>query len=86
MKKLRPQEPDFDQIAKYIAGARKKLESARRTLEIDEEASYQLAYEAMLKASLGLMLSDYPVVSACHYPLCRYLSVDNKSFAPCIVL
>jgi len=58
MKKLRPQQPDFDQIAKYIASARKKLETARKTLEIDEEASYQFAYEAMLKASLSLMLSS----------------------------
>ena len=57
MRKLKPQKPDFDQIAKFIAGARKKLESARKTLIIDEEASYQLAYEAMLKASLGFMLS-----------------------------
>ena len=57
MKKLRTQTPDFEQIAKYVAGARKKLESARKTLSFDEEASYQLAYEAMLKASLGLMLT-----------------------------
>jgi hypothetical protein len=57
MRKLRPQKPDFDQIAKYLAGTRRKLESARKTLVIDEEASYQLAYEAMLKASLGFMLS-----------------------------
>ena len=53
MKKLRPQKPDFDQIAKYVAGAGKKLESARKTRVIDEEASYQLAYEAMLKVSLN---------------------------------
>lgn len=49
MKKLKPQKPDFNQIAKYLAGASKKLDSARKTLVIDEEASYQLAYEAMLK-------------------------------------
>lgn len=36
---------------------RKSSRQRRRPLEIDEEASYQLAYEAMLKASLGLMLS-----------------------------
>jgi uncharacterized protein (UPF0332 family) len=57
MRKLKPQNPDFDQIAKFIVSARKKLESAKKALAIDEEISYQLAYEAMLKASLGLMLS-----------------------------
>ncbi len=57
MKKLRPQKPDFDRIARYLAGAGKKLQAARKILVIDEEAAYQLAYEAMLKASLGFMLS-----------------------------
>jgi len=55
MKKLTPQKPDYDRTAKYIAGAGKKLESARKAFSIDEQASYQLAYEAILKASLGLM-------------------------------
>ena len=57
MKKLRPQRTDFERIARYLAGAEKKLQAARKVLIIDEEASYQLAYEAMLKASLGFMLS-----------------------------
>jgi len=38
-----------------LASAAKKLAAAKKTLAIDEEASYQLAYEAMLKASLGFM-------------------------------
>lgn len=57
MKKLRRQRADFEQIARYLASAQKKLAAARKTLDIDAEASYQLAYEAMLKASLGYMLS-----------------------------
>ena len=57
MKKLKSQQVDFDQVRRFLAGAGKKLTAARKTLEIDEEASYQLAYEAMLKASLGFMLS-----------------------------
>jgi len=56
VKKLKPQRIDFEQIGRFLAGAEKKLAAARKNLEIDEEASYQLAYEAMLKASLGLML------------------------------
>ncbi|MBI2815887.1 MAG: hypothetical protein HYX72_02995 [Acidobacteria bacterium] len=46
MKKLKSQHVEFDQIIKFLAGAEKKL-----------EAAYQLAYEAMLKGSLGYMLS-----------------------------
>jgi uncharacterized protein (UPF0332 family) len=57
VKKLKPQQVNFEQIGRFLAGAEKKLAAAKKTLEIDEEASYQLAYEAMLKASLGLMLS-----------------------------
>lgn len=57
MKKLKSQQVDFGQVGRFLAGAGKKLTAARKTLEIDEEASYQLAYEAMLKASLGFMLS-----------------------------
>jgi len=57
MSKLKPQPANFEQIGRFLAGAAKKLVAAKRTLAIDEEASYQLAYEAMLKASLGFMLS-----------------------------
>lgn len=57
MKKLKPQEADFEHIKRFIAGAEKKLSAAKKNLAIDEEAAYELAYEAMLKASLGLMLS-----------------------------
>ncbi|MCI0622779.1 MAG: HEPN domain-containing protein [Acidobacteria bacterium] len=57
MKKLKPQRTDFEQISQYLAGAEKKLASAKKILSVDEEAAYQLAYEAMLKGSLGFMLS-----------------------------
>lgn len=57
MKKLKSQLPDFEQINRFLAGAAKKLAAAEKMIRIDEEASYQLAYEAMLKASLGFMLS-----------------------------
>jgi uncharacterized protein (UPF0332 family) len=57
MKKLKPQRVDFEQIGRFLASAAKKLAAAKKTLAIDEEASYQLAYEAMLKASLGFMRS-----------------------------
>lgn len=57
MKKLKRQNVDFAQIGRFIASAEKKLAAAKKTLTIDEEACYQLAYEAMLKASLGFMLS-----------------------------
>lgn len=57
MKRLRPQPANFLQISRFLVSARKKLQAAKKTLEIDEETSYQMAYEAMLKASLGFMLS-----------------------------
>jgi uncharacterized protein (UPF0332 family) len=57
MKKLRSQHIDFEQISRFLSGAEKKLASAKKILALDEEAAYQLAYEAMLKGSLGFMLS-----------------------------
>ena len=57
MKKLRPQRVDWGQIDRFLQGAEKKLASAHKILAFDEEACLQLAYEAMLKASLGFMFS-----------------------------
>jgi hypothetical protein len=57
MKKLRPQTVDWPQIERFLASADKKLASAHKMLAFDEEACLQLAYEAMLKASLGFMFS-----------------------------
>jgi hypothetical protein len=55
MKKLKPHVTDWAQIDRFLAGAAKKLASARKILAFDEEACLQ--YEAMLKASLGFMFS-----------------------------
>ena len=57
MRTRKPQRADFEQVSRFLAGAQRKLAAARKTLNMDEEASYQLAYEAMLKASLGFLLS-----------------------------
>ena len=57
MKKLKRQDIDFAQISRFLSGAERKLAAARKILSVDEEACYQLAYEAMLKGSLGFMLS-----------------------------
>jgi uncharacterized protein (UPF0332 family) len=57
MKKLKPHVTDWAQIERFLASADKKLASARKILAFDEEACLQQAYEAMLKASLGLMFS-----------------------------
>jgi uncharacterized protein (UPF0332 family) len=57
MKKLKPQRIDWAQIDRFLASAAKKLASAQKILEFDEEACLQQAYEAMLKASLGFMFS-----------------------------
>jgi uncharacterized protein (UPF0332 family) len=57
MRKLTPQRVDWSQIERFLESAQKKLASAHKILAFDEEASLQQAYEAMLKASLGLMFS-----------------------------
>ena len=57
MKKLKPQKVDWAQIKRFLQSAEKKLASAYKILAIDEEACFQQAYEAMLKASLGFMFS-----------------------------
>jgi len=44
-------------VKQFLADAKKKSVAARKTLAIDEETAYQTAYQAMLKASLALMLS-----------------------------
>ena len=48
---------DPKQVKQFLADARKKALAARKNLAIDEETAYQTAYQAMLKASLALMLS-----------------------------
>jgi hypothetical protein len=57
MKKLKPHVVDWAQIERFLVSAEKKLASAHKMLAFDEEACLQLAYEAMLKASLGFMFS-----------------------------
>src|ERR1700736_2148284 len=57
MSKLKPHTPDWPQIERFLQAAERKLISAEKVLAFDEEASLQLAYEAMLKASLGFMFS-----------------------------
>lgn len=52
MKKLKPQKVDWAQIDRFLLSAEKKLGSATKILEFDDEATLQQAYEAMLKASL----------------------------------
>jgi uncharacterized protein (UPF0332 family) len=53
----KPQPVNPNQVRQFLADARKKAVAARKNLEIDEETAHQTAYEAILKASLALMLS-----------------------------
>jgi hypothetical protein len=57
MKKFKPHTVDWPQIDRFLASADRKLASAKKILQFDEEACLQQAYEAMLKASLGFMFS-----------------------------
>jgi hypothetical protein len=57
MYKTKLQKIDPRQVLQFLADAEKKAIAARKNLKIDMETAYQIAYEAMLKASLALMLS-----------------------------
>lgn len=57
MATTKPQPVNPDQVKQFLADARKKAAAARKNLAIDEETAHQTAYEAILKASLALMLS-----------------------------
>jgi uncharacterized protein (UPF0332 family) len=57
MTTTKPQKIDPKQVRQFLADAQKKTVAARKNLAIDEETAYQTAYQAMLKASLALMLS-----------------------------
>lgn len=57
MAEIKKQPSNFNQIIKYLRGAKRKIDIAAKILKLSEEASFQVAYEAMIKASIGLMLS-----------------------------
>jgi uncharacterized protein (UPF0332 family) len=57
MTTTKAQKIDPKQVRQFLADAQKKTVAARKNLVIDEETAYQTAYQAMLKASLALMLS-----------------------------
>jgi uncharacterized protein (UPF0332 family) len=56
VKRLRDQTINPDQIRRFLESAEKKLKDAHRVAAINSETSFQMAYESMLRAALGLML------------------------------
>ncbi len=46
-----------EQVMRFFADAKKRAGTARKNLLIDAEMAYEITYEAMIKASLALMLS-----------------------------
>jgi uncharacterized protein (UPF0332 family) len=57
MNKTKPQRIDPKQVKQFFADAQKRAAAARKNLAIDAEAAYEIAYEAMIKGSLALLLS-----------------------------
>lgn len=57
MNKTKPQRINPQQVKQFFADAQKRAAAARKNLAIDSEAAYEIAYEAMIKGSLALMLS-----------------------------
>lgn len=53
----KPQRIDPKQVKQFLSDAEKKAIAARKNLAIDEDSAYQIAYQAVLKGSLALMLS-----------------------------
>jgi len=44
-------------VKQFLADAQKRTAAGRKNLTIDAETAYEIAYEAMVKGSLALMLS-----------------------------
>jgi uncharacterized protein (UPF0332 family) len=57
MRTTKPQPVNRKQVEQFLASAQNKSTAARKNLAIDSESAYQIAYEAMLKGSLAVMLS-----------------------------
>jgi hypothetical protein len=58
MNRTKPQRIDPKQVKQFLADRQKKSATAGKNLAIDAATAYQVAYEAMLKDSLALMLSQ----------------------------
>lgn len=48
---------NFVQINRYLTSAQQRVANARKVIRIDEQTGFQMAYDAMLRASLALLLS-----------------------------
>lgn len=57
MKTLKRQEINIPQIKDFLKSAVRRLEKAEKIVKDDEQSGFQAAYEAMIRASLGFMLS-----------------------------
>ena len=57
MRQIKNQPINFRQIRGFLMSAERGLRKAEQILKIDEQSGYQAAYDGMLKASLGFMLS-----------------------------
>jgi hypothetical protein len=57
MSKTKPQQINAQQVKQFLADAKKRAVAARKNLAIHAETAYEIAYEAIIKGSLALMLS-----------------------------
>src|SRR4051794_1951789 len=61
MNKSKSQKADPTQVKMFLADAHKKAAAARKSLHIDAETAYQIAYEAMLKAFSSNRTGDWQI-------------------------
>ncbi len=57
MKSTKSESANFIQINRYLTSAQHRVANARKVIRIDEQTGFQMAYDAMLRASLALLLS-----------------------------
>jgi uncharacterized protein (UPF0332 family) len=84
MNKTKPQPVNATQVKQFLADARRRVVAAKRNLAIDAETGYQVAYEAMIKGSLALMLShgQRPRKQLGHHMVIIDFAKDNLMRAP----
>jgi uncharacterized protein (UPF0332 family) len=87
MNKTKSQAVNHKQVKLFLDDAERRVVAARKNLAIDAETAYQIAYEAMIKGSLGLMLShgQRPRKQLGHHiAIIEFAQVNLPSVAPSI--
>ena len=74
---LKKENIGFDQVIKHVERARTDLKVAQANLKIDEEASFNYAYLAVLRAARALMFAEgyRPIDGSQHKTVVDFIGV-----------